>query len=158
MRLRGGHWNLDAYLAQQHIQVSSRRRGPGLEDMALRALGKTRRIRLRCQSHAAACRIAAQTDLIATIPAAVRARDAGERFQVALLPAPLEGLNIETYMYWPENADGDAANRWLREQLRTTLQVSSRCNMIGDIEFALAASSGVQRSIRTLVCMRVTSP
>jgi len=116
-RVRRAAWNLESYLAQQHIQVSSRRRGPGLEDMALRAIGKFRRIRLRCQSHAAACRIAAQTDLIATIPAsyagAMLASDA-----IRVLPAPLEGLMIETYMYWPENADGDAANRWLRGQLR----------------------------------------
>jgi hypothetical protein len=28
-------------------------------------------------------------------------------------------------MYWPENADGDAANRWLREQLRATLNAEA---------------------------------
>ena len=53
--LRRGAWNLDAYLALEHVQVSSRRRGPTLEDMALRPLGRTRRVRVRCQSHAAAC-------------------------------------------------------------------------------------------------------
>jgi DNA-binding transcriptional LysR family regulator len=123
-RLRKGAWDLESYLAQQHIQVSSRRRGPGLEDMALRALGKSRRVRLRCQSHAAACRIAAQTDLIATVPASY-ARVTLASDSIRALPAPLEGLTIETFMYWPENAEGDAANRWLREQLRAALRTEN---------------------------------
>ncbi len=120
-QLRRRAWNLEAYLAQQHIQVSSRRQGPGIEDMALRPLGRSRRVRLRCQSHAAACQVAAQTDLVATIPEAyagtVFAADAAR-----VWPLPLEGLSIETYMYWPDNADGDAANRWLRTQVRAALR------------------------------------
>ncbi len=35
--------------------------------LRLQSLGRARRIRLRCQSHAAACRAAASTDLVATI-------------------------------------------------------------------------------------------
>jgi DNA-binding transcriptional LysR family regulator len=119
-RLRRGQWSLETYLAQQHIQVSSRRQGPGIEDMALRPLGRSRNVRLRCQSHAAACRVAAQTDLVATIPAAY----AGTLIigdSARLLPLPLAGLQIETYMYWADNADRDAANQWLRRQVRAAL-------------------------------------
>ncbi|HXW09340.1 MAG TPA: LysR family transcriptional regulator [Steroidobacteraceae bacterium] len=114
-------WDLEAWLALEHLQVSSRRRGPTLEDMALRPLGRTRRVRLRCQSHAAACAIAAVTDLVATIPETYAqhhvAADAHR-----LLPLPLEGLALETYMYWSENSAADAANRWLRDQVRRALQ------------------------------------
>ena len=116
-RARRDAWNLATYLEQQHIHVSSRGRGPGLEDMALRPLGRARRIRVRCQSHGAACRIAAQTDLVATIPESF-ARAMAAAGSSRVLPLPLAGLEIETFMYWPENADGDASNRWLREQLR----------------------------------------
>jgi DNA-binding transcriptional LysR family regulator len=119
-RLRRGVWDLDAYLGQEHIQVSSRRQGPGLEDMALLALGKTRRIRLRCQGHTAACRVASRTDLIVTIPANY-ARAVGANHESRVLPAPLAGLTIDTFMYWPDNAAGDAANRWLRQQVRAAL-------------------------------------
>ena len=35
---------------------------------------------------------------------------------------PLDGINLETYMYWPANAERDAANRWLRDQVRTALR------------------------------------
>lgn len=116
---------LDAYLALDHIQVSSRRRGPSPEDMALRALGKSRSIRLRCQSHVAACRIAASTDLVATLPLAY-ARQVLDRESNVLASLPLAGLSLETYMYWPENSASDAANRWLRDQVRQAVGAAAR--------------------------------
>jgi DNA-binding transcriptional LysR family regulator len=120
-RMARRRWNLDAYLAQEHVQVSSRRSGPSLEDLALRPVGRARRVRLRCQNHGAACRIAARTDLIATIPESY-ARHALEPQALRILPLPLAEPTLETYMYWPANAEGDAANRWLRERVRRALQ------------------------------------
>ena len=120
-RLRRRGWDVDAYLALDHVQVSSRRRGPSMEDVALQALGKQgRRIRLRCQSHAAACRVAAVTDLVATIPES-HARHVLDPESNQLVALPLEGVTLETYMYWPANAERDAANRWLREQVRAAM-------------------------------------
>ena len=68
----------------------------------------------------AACRVAAVTDLVATIPEshARHVLDPGSNQLVAL---PLEGVTLETYMYWPANAERDAANRWLREQVRAAM-------------------------------------
>jgi len=120
MRRRG--WNADAYLALDHVQVSSRRRGPSMEDLALQALGRSpRRIRLRCQSHAAACRVVATTDLVATIPE-LQSRHVLDPESNQLLALPLDDVTLETYMYWPANADHDAASRWLREQVRGALR------------------------------------
>lgn len=119
-RLRRRGWNLDAYLALEHVQVSSRRRGPSPEDLALQALARSRRVRLRCQSHAAACRAVANSDLVATIPESY-ARHALDPGSNELVTLPLEDIMLETYMYWPANADRDAANRWLREQARAAL-------------------------------------
>jgi DNA-binding transcriptional LysR family regulator len=119
-RLRRRGWNMDAYLALEHVQVSSRRRGPSPEDLALQALGRSRRVRLRCQSHAAACRAVAGTDLVATIPESY-ARHVLDPDSNQLVTLPLEDIRLETYMYWPANADQDAANRWLREQARAAL-------------------------------------
>jgi DNA-binding transcriptional LysR family regulator len=122
-RLRRRGWTPAAYLELDHVQVSSRRRGPSMEDLALQSLGHSRRIRLRCQSHAAACRTAARTDLVATIPAAY-ARHVLDPAANQLVALPLEGITIETYMYWPANADRDAANRWLRDQARSALRAA----------------------------------
>ena len=120
-RMKRSGWSLDAYLELEHVQVSSRRRGPSLEDVALQALGRTRRIRLRCQSHAAACRATAGTDLVATLPETY-VRHVLERDANQVVALPLDGINLETYMYWPANAERDAANRWLRDQVRTALR------------------------------------
>jgi len=116
---------LAGYLALEHVQVSSRRRGPSPEDMALRALGQSRRIRLRCQSHAAACRIAAGTDLVATVPQAY-VEQVLERETNVVTALPLAGLSLETYMYWPENSTADAANQWLRGQVREAIRAPPR--------------------------------
>jgi len=116
---------LAGYLELEHVQVSSRRRGPSPEDMALRALGQSRRIRLRCQSHAAACRIAADTDLVATVPQAY-VEQVLERDTNVVTALPLAGLSLETYMYWPENSTADAANQWLRGQVREAIRASPR--------------------------------
>jgi DNA-binding transcriptional LysR family regulator len=88
--------------------------------MALRPLGRSRKVRVRCQSHAAACAIASTTDLVATIPEAY-ARDVIDAEQHRVLSMPLEGVALETYMYWPESAAADAANRWLRERVREAM-------------------------------------
>ena len=117
--------DLAGYLALDHIQVSSRRRGPSPEDVALRALGQSRRIRLRCQSYAAACRIAADTDLIATVPQAYVGQVL-ERGSNVVTTLPLAGLGLETYMYWPGNAAADAANQWLRQQVREAVRAPPR--------------------------------
>ena len=120
-RMKRSGWSLDAYLELEHVQVSSRRRGPSLEDVALQSLGRTRRIRLRCQSHAAACRATASTDLVATLPETY-ARHVLERDTNQVVALPLDGISLETYMYWPANAERDAASRWLRDQVRTALR------------------------------------
>ena len=119
-RLRRRGWNVDAYLELEHVQVSSRRRGPSLEDVALQSLGQARRVRLRCQSHAAACRAVAATDLVATMPETY-ARHVHDLEEFQCVALPLDGIALETYMYWPANAERDAANRWLREQVRRAL-------------------------------------
>lgn len=63
-----GSINLDTYLGQKHIQVSSRRHGFGVEDMALRRSGLTRHVRLRCEHYGAASRVVSRTDMLMTMP------------------------------------------------------------------------------------------
>lgn len=112
----GKRLNLATYLRQHHVLVSSRRSGPGLEDVELNRQGLSRRIRLRCQHYFAACRVVSQTDLILTMPGHY-ARVANQQFKNQILPLPLEMPPLDAYMYWHTNVDKEPANRWLREQL-----------------------------------------
>jgi DNA-binding transcriptional LysR family regulator len=108
--------DLETYLAQEHILVSSRRRGFALEDYELSRHGLKRRIRLRCQHYFAACRVVSETDLILTMSERY-AQIVNRLFRNRVLPFPLEVPDYDAYLYWHANADADPANRWLRRVL-----------------------------------------
>ena len=108
--------DLETYLSQEHILVSTRRRGFGVEDYELSRHGLKRRIRLRCQHYFAACRVVSETDLILTM-AERYARIVNRLFRNRVLPFPLKVPDYDAYLYWHVNAEADPANRWLREQL-----------------------------------------
>lgn len=109
----GRRSTLETYLAQQHVMVTSRRKGPGLEDVELSKRGFRRRIRLRCRNYLAALRAVAETDLVLTM---------AERYAAVLrpglplrtVPLPFQIPTLDLYLYWHASAEGDAANRWLR--------------------------------------------
>jgi len=121
----GAGLDLDTYLAQQHIAVSSRRRGPSAEDFELGRHNLGRRVRLRCQSYFAACRVVSETDLILTMPQRY-ARILNAHFGNQLLPFPLKVPAFDSYLYWHANAEADPANAWLRQQLARALQGAVR--------------------------------
>jgi DNA-binding transcriptional LysR family regulator len=116
----GAKLTLRNYLAQEHIAVSSRRRGLSAEDFELGRHNLRRRIRLRCQSHFAACRIASETDLIVTMPMR-HALVLNAQFGNRLMPFPLKVPAYDSYLYWHANADGDPANVWLRQLVKEVL-------------------------------------
>ncbi|HEX7885061.1 MAG TPA: LysR family transcriptional regulator [Phenylobacterium sp.] len=110
----GGRLDLDGYLAHGHVLVSSRRSGPGFEDLELQRMGLQRRVALRCQFHFAACRTVSQTDLLLTMPQSY-AKMANQQFGNQVLPFPATLPPYDAYMYWHASMDNDPANRWLRE-------------------------------------------
>ena len=112
--------DMETYLRQQHILVASSRQGATRLDAELNRLGMQRRIRLRCQDYLAASQIVAETDLILTLPAGRGTDDIGSAFgnRIVLAPAELPLAEKALCLYWHASADGDPANRWIREQLR----------------------------------------
>lgn len=104
---------LETYLAQHHVMVTSRRKGPSLEDIDLSELGLKRRIRLRCRSYFAAVRVVDETDLVLTMPERyVRALNVGARTHIH--PLPLATSALDLYLYWHSSVEENNANRWLR--------------------------------------------
>lgn len=114
---------LDTYLEMAHIQTSSRRRGPGLEDVELSRQGLQRKIRLRCQHYFAACRVVSQTDLALTMPDRL-ARIVNQQFNNQILALPLAMPSLDVYLYWHANVDNDPANTWLRAQITAAMQAA----------------------------------
>lgn len=120
-----GSLDLNAYLAMEHVLITGRRRGGGYEDIALGRLGMTRRIRVRCQQHAAAAEIVGRSDLLATMAHSqahmvTTLADAQTKYQV--LPFPTDLPPLETFMYWHANVDEDAASQWFRQLLLELLR------------------------------------
>ncbi len=114
----GRELDLDTYLRQDHILVSSRRLGPSLVDAELNRKGRKRSIVLRCQHYFAACRVVDETDMLLTIPDHY-AQMLNTGFNHRLYPFPLKSLQqLEIHMYWHESAENDPPNRWLREQIK----------------------------------------
>jgi DNA-binding transcriptional LysR family regulator len=114
-------FDLAAYLRAQHVLVSSRRSGPGLEDVELNRQGLKRRIRLRCQHYFAACHVVAESDLLLTMPERY-ARLANRQFDNQILPFPMQMPSMDAYLYWHVSVDNEPASRWLREQLVATVE------------------------------------
>lgn len=112
----GRSLNLDAYVGEQHVLVTSRRRGLGVEDMELVKLGLQRHVRLRCMHYSAACRVVSQTDLLLTMPGRY-ARLLNEQFGNMMHACPLDAASVDAYLYWHENSDADPANLWFRQRL-----------------------------------------
>lgn len=129
----GAKLNLETYLRQEHVLVSSRRTGPGLEDVELSRLGLQRRTRLRCQHYYAACRVVSETDFILTMPERY-GRIANAQFGNQVLPFPLENPTLDVYLYWHANVENEPANRWLRGML-----TSAVLNGTADSEIPTAA-------------------
>jgi len=111
----GQHLDIDAYLAEEHVLVTSRRRGYGVEDVELAKLGIRRRVRLRCMHYFVACSVVNQTDLLLTMPK----RYAGllnAMLENRMLECPVDA-SVDLYLYWHANLDSDPANAWFRERL-----------------------------------------
>ena len=122
-----GALDLETYLALEHILVTGRRRGGGYEDIALGRLGMSRRIRLRCQQHAAACEIVRESDLLATMTrgqAELGNRERGNQ----MLPFPVQIPPMELFLYWHANVDADPASKWFRGLLLELLR-HGRCEL-----------------------------
>ena len=111
---------LATYTQQQHVMVTSRRRGPGLEDIALSERGLSRRIRLRCRNYFAALRVVSETDLLLTMPGR-QAPVLNAAFGNRVLPLPIKTPSLDLFLYWHAAVYHDPANRWLRGLVRQAL-------------------------------------
>lgn len=112
--LARGALTLTRYLAARHVLVSSRRRGPGLEDFGLAQSGHQRELALRCQHYQAALEVVASSELLLTLPEMLAQRLADQaRFLIRPLPISLPSMSL--YLYWHRDQQNDAAHQWLRD-------------------------------------------
>jgi DNA-binding transcriptional LysR family regulator len=117
--------DLDTYLAQRHVQVSSRRYGPSLIDIELSRRGLRRQVSLRSQHNHTACMVVSTTDMLLTLPERhaklLNTEFPNQRGLNRVYPFPLKMPSLEAHLYWHESVENDPANRWLREEIESVL-------------------------------------
>jgi DNA-binding transcriptional LysR family regulator len=127
--------DLDTYLGQRHIQVSSRRHGPSLVDIELGRRGLRRQVFLRSQHNSAASLVVNRTDMLLTLPERqAKLLNLGGLNQVH--PFPLDEPHLEAHLYWHESVENDPANRWLREEIKRNLAHERRAPRKPGSEYA----------------------
>ena len=101
------------FLEAAHILVSYRGGHRVIEEAFERA---GIRVALRVPHFTVAPMVLERTDLVLTLPARV-ARVYASRGRFKALPPPIPIAQAEVAVYWHERFEGDAGNRWLREQV-----------------------------------------
>jgi DNA-binding transcriptional LysR family regulator len=112
---------LKTYLAQEHIQVSSRRKGVSIEDFELNRQGYERRVVLRCHDYLAACQVVSRTNLLLTMPEG-HARLLNAHLENRVYPFPTAGTELDVLLYWNASVENDPGNAWLRDQIIEVFQ------------------------------------
>ena len=118
--MRDGHplteseLTLERFLSARHIHISSRSRGSGHIDLALRSIGHQRRIALRLQHHSGLPGLLRNSDYIAAIPQ-TQAQSMGCQQR----PLPFDCAPLELHIYWHKNADHEPSIHWLRDRLES---------------------------------------
>lgn len=116
--LRKGRLTLEQYLQHEHLLVSSRRKGEGLEDLLLAREGRYRTIVSRCQQMTTALQLLDSTDLLLTVAKSLVQETVLKAYSYQT--APLNAPEVETYLYWHESTDSSKAQLWLRSLVERT--------------------------------------
>lgn len=104
-----------------HISISRTGKRHGPIDTALAKLSLHRNITAVVPSHTTAMMLARTTDLVCLTIASGNLPDAVTALGLRAFPIPLNVPQIEIGMAWHPRHDADAAHRWFRDQVRTTV-------------------------------------
>ncbi|MFI9507383.1 LysR family transcriptional regulator [Nocardia sp. NPDC052566] len=117
--------------AAQHVAVSRRGRFTGPLDTALAERNLYRRVSVVLPSHLAAMTLAARTDIVCLVPAALPGAapspltDDATALGLRLLDIPLPLPPLTIGIAWHPRHTADGAHRWLRGAIRRALSTSS---------------------------------
>ncbi|MEL6348705.1 MAG: LysR family transcriptional regulator [Myxococcota bacterium] len=107
-------WDLERYLALEHVLVSPMGGREGVVDRVLAAQGLSRRVTLWTHSFANLGLVLEATDLIATIPGA-QAHFLTQQASLCQRSPPLPLPDSQIKMFWLPRFEVDPGHRWFRE-------------------------------------------
>jgi DNA-binding transcriptional LysR family regulator len=109
--------SLDAYLAAEHTTISQNETLQGCIKDALEIAGVELNVVMACPGYMSVLSAAQVSPVIATVPSRI-ARRYGTLLGLEVSPLPVSLSFPPVNMVWAQHADGDAANIWLRQQIR----------------------------------------
>lgn len=112
---------LERYLALDHIVVSITGRGAAPVDELLAAMGRSRRVRVRVPNFFAAVEIAADSDLVMTLPASLAQTAAGAA-RFIMLPPPVDPGRFALSLVWHARHQDAPRHVWLRRLIVAVAQ------------------------------------
>ena len=101
---------IDDILAQDHLHVSSRKRGLHLIDVELDKIGYRRKVALRCQHFLIAPTIIKSTDMLL-----FATRSFAKAHHLPFLEIPAEIPSMEYFLIWHKSDEGDGGHIWMKE-------------------------------------------
>ena len=117
----GKRLTLERFVQLEHLLVSPYGSRRGVVDIALEQRGYERRVALWVPHFLLAPAIVAQTDLVVTLAERV-ARRLAPRYGLRILPTPIDVPRFVTQQYWDPRHEHEPAHRWLREQVRGSVE------------------------------------
>ena len=108
---------LKQYLAAEHVAVDIIGGVQTHPDKNLAAIGEKRRCPLVVAQHTVAMRVAAITDMIATVPRRIAALELSNK-TIRILDGPAALGSFKYVMIWHPRMETDAAHVWLRSTIR----------------------------------------
>src|SRR6266403_5755276 len=108
---------LKQYLAAEHVAVDIIGGVQTHPDKPLAAIGEKRRCPLVVAQHTVAMRVAAMTDMIATVPRRMALLEAPKKV-TKILEGPAALGSFKYVMIWHQRMQSDAAHIWLRSIIR----------------------------------------
>lgn len=113
----------EAYCRVAHVGDFRHQPDGGPVQAALEARGLKRDVRVVVSSFGAAIRLAARSDLVATVP---ELHTSGMEANVVIFPLQFETPEITVSMIWHPRLDADPAHRWLRQLVRSVFAAMER--------------------------------
>jgi len=101
---------IDDILAQDHLHVSSRKRGLHLIDVELDKIGYRRNVSLRCQHFLIAPTIIKSTDMLL-----FATRSFAKAHNLPFIEIPAEIPSMEYFLIWHKSDEGDGGHIWMKE-------------------------------------------
>src|SRR5262249_9759714 len=108
---------LRQYLAADHVGVDIIGGIQTIPEKRLAAIGEKRRCPLVVAYHTAAMRVAAVSDMIATVPRRMAVLEGSDR-KIKILEAPAALGSFRYLMIWHPRMNTDAPHVWLRSTIR----------------------------------------